>query len=207
MGFTLTEANYVILALIIVIAALVAFVCYVLHSHKKIRRRNEQMMRILTALDDYRALVADKCLTLDEQEALLNSLTQKSPKQQASLDDEKKNFFVKMDARVNREKPFTDPGFDQDGLIRFMGVTREQFCRLVPRYQDPGRTLDYINSLRAEYAAKILIDHADYSAEAMTHMCGFRSIADYNSIFKFAFGITPAEYVSSMGSLFKKKQQ
>ena len=32
-------------------------------------------------------------------------------------------FFVKMDARVNKEKPFTDPDFDYYALIDFMGST------------------------------------------------------------------------------------
>ena len=70
--------------------------------------------------------------------------------------DEDQSFFVKMDARINKERPFTDPDFDLDALVKFMGVSCETFCKLVPRYTDPARTLDYINSLRAEYAAKDL---------------------------------------------------
>ena len=56
---------------------------------------------------------------------------------------------------MNTEKPFTDPDFDYYSLIKFMGVSQETFCKLVPRYKEPDRTMDYINSLRAEYAAKI----------------------------------------------------
>ena len=48
-----------------------------------------------------------------------------------------------------------------------MGVDVETFRQLVPRYKDPERTLDYINSLRAEYAAKLLMEHSDCSMDDM----------------------------------------
>jgi AraC-like DNA-binding protein len=87
-----------------------------------------------------------------------------------------------------------------------MGVNDETFCELVPRYKDPDRTLDYINSLRAEYAAKILMEHSDYSAEDIASMCGFKNTTAYNKVFKFAFGITPTDFMNSMSQMFKKKQ-
>ncbi|MCR4810408.1 MAG: helix-turn-helix domain-containing protein [Prevotella sp.] len=132
---------------------------------------------------------------------------QKPKKDKIVQNDEKQNFFVMMDARLNKERPFTDPDFDHDALIKYMGVSDETFCRLVPRYKEPERTLDYINSLRAEYAAKILIDHSNYSAEDIALKCGFRNTAAYNSVFKFAFGITPTDYMSSMSQMFKEKKE
>ena len=66
------------------------------------------------------------------------------------------------------------------------------------------RTLDYINSLRAEYAAKLLMDKSDRSVEDITRMCGFRNTAAYTSAFKFAFGITPTDYLDSMKRMFKR---
>jgi AraC-like DNA-binding protein len=75
----------------------------------------------------------------------------------------------------------------------------------VPRYKDPERTLDYINSLRAEYAAKILMEHSDSSMDDLASKCGFNSSAAFQSAFKFAFGITPTDYVHGMSTMFKKK--
>lgn len=146
-------------------------------------------------------------LSLDTQEEILRNKLQKPKKDKIVQNDEKQNFFVMMDARLNKERPFTDPDFDHDALIKYMGVSDETFCRLVPRYKEPERTLDYINSLRAEYAAKILIDHSNYSAEDIALKCGFRNTAAYNSVFKFAFGITPTDYMSSMSQMFKEKKE
>jgi YesN/AraC family two-component response regulator len=156
------------------------------------------------ALDDYRALVGDGVLSLDEQEEVLKKKRSKPKEVKVVQKDEKQNFFVMMDARINKKRPFTDPDFDHDALVKFMEVSNETFCQLVPRYKDPDRTLDYINSLRAEYAAKILMEESDYSTEEIARRCGFRNTSAYNSAFKFAFGITPTDYLSSMSQMFKK---
>jgi len=203
--FTIAQANHIIVILIIIVIALVVMGGCILYRNRIIHQRNEQLRRILTALDDYRAIVGNEVLSLDEQEDILKNKLSKPKKVKAVQKGEEQSFFVKMDARVNKEKPFTDPDFDHDALVRFMGVTNEVFCQLVPRYTDPDRTLDYINSLRAEYAAKILMEHADYSADDIASKCGFRNTAALNSAFKFAFGITPTDFLSDVSQMFKKK--
>ena len=204
-GYTLALANNIIVILLVIVIALIVMGGYSLYYNRIISQRNEQLRRILTALDEYRALVGEEVLTLDEEEVLMHKLS-KPKKTKAAQEDEGQNFFVMMDARVNKEKPFTDPNFDQDALVKFMGVSHETFCKMVPRYTDPDRTLDYINSLRAEYAAKILMEHSDCSTDDIVSKCGFKNVAAYNSAFRFAFGITPNDFLTSMSKMFKKKQ-
>ena len=215
-GYTLADANTIIVILIIIVIALIVVGCYSMHLNREVSQRNEQLRRILTALDEYRAIVGDKVLaqasdqgrahSLDALEDVLKEELSKSKKAKVVHKDEEQSFFVKMDARVNKEKPFTDPDFDQDALVKFMGVSHETFCKLVPRYTDPARTLDYINSLRAEYAAKLLMEQSDSSMDDIACRCGFKNTTAFNSAFKFAFGITPTDYLSSMSRMFKKKE-
>ena len=204
-GYTLVEANTIIVVLVFIVIVLVVVGCYSLYYNRIISQRNEQLRRILKALDDYRAIVGDEVLSLDEQEEMVKNKLPKPKKAKVVQKDEDQSFFVKMDARINKERPFTDPDFDHDALVKFMGVSHETFCKLVPRYADPDRTLDYINSLRAEYAAKILMEHSDYSTDDIAAKCGFRNTAAYNSAFKFAFGITPTDFLNGMSQMFKKK--
>ena len=204
--YTLAEANTIIVILVVILILLLVLGVISLRYSRIVRQRNEQLRRILNALDDYRALVGDAGLSLDEQEEIVKKkkLAPKSKWAEVVSKDDGA-FFVKMDARLNKEKPFSDPDFDYYALIKFMGVTQEEFCRLVPRYTDPERTQDYINSLRAEYAAKLLMDHSSYSLEDLVSMCGFKDTAVFNTAFKFSFGITPTEYLSSIRGLLKKK--
>lgn len=204
--YTLTEANTIIVILVAIVILLLVLGVISLRYSRIVRQRNEQLRRILNALDDYRALVGDAGLSLDEQEEIVKKkkLAPKSKLAEVVSKDDGA-FFVKMDARLNKEKPFSDPDFDYYALIKFMGVTQEEFCRLVPRYTDPERTQDYINSLRAEYAAKLFMDHSSYSLEDLVSMCGFKDTAVFNTAFKFSFGITPTEYLSSIRGLLKKQ--
>ena len=204
-AMTLAEADAIIVMLVSVVIVLLILGGFSLHYNRVVSRRNEQLLRILNALDDYRAIVADGALSLDEQEVLLKKSQPKQKEAKVVSTDGSQAFFVKMDARVNKEKPFTDPDFNQQALAEFMEVDLETFCRLVPRYSEPERTLDYINSLRAEYAAKILMDHSDSSMDDMACKCGFKDAATFIGAFKFAFGITPTEYVNGMSQMFKKK--
>ncbi len=204
-GYTLADANHIIVILIIIVIVLIVMGGYSIHYNRIISQRNEQLRRILTALDDYRAIVGNEVQSLDEQEEVLKNKLSKPKKVKVVPKDEDQSFFVKMDARVNKERPFTDPDFDHDALVQFMGVSHETFCKLVPRYSDPDRTLDYINSLRAEYAAKILMEHSDYSTDDIASKCGFKNTAALNSAFKFSFGITPTDFLSGMSQMFKKK--
>lgn len=204
-SWTLAEADAIIVVLLIVVIALLILGGFGLHYNKVISRRNEQLLRILNALDDYRSIVAEGALSLDEQEDVLKVQQSRSKAAKVVQTDGSHAFYVKMDARVNKEKPFANPDFNQQALAEFMGVDVETFCQLVPRYKDPKRALDYINSLRAEYAAKILMEHPDHSLDELVSKCGFNSSAAFNSAFKFAFGITPTDYVHSMSTMFKKK--
>ena len=177
-ALTLAEADAIIIILLLIVLLLLVLGGFGLYYNRVIRRRNEQLLRILNALDDYRAIVGDGALSLDELEEAMKQ-SQPKPKTTAKTVpmDDGQAFFVKMDARVNKEKPFMDPNFNQQALAEFMEVELETFRKLVPRYKDPDRTLDYINSLRAAYI----------------------------STFKFAFGITPTEYLRGISQMFKKK--
>ena len=206
-ALTLAEADTIIVILSFIVFLLLVLGGISLHHNKVIRRRNEQLHRILNALNDYRAIVGDGAMSLDEQEEMVKNRQPRSKLKTAKVIqmDEGQTFFVKMDARVNKEKPFTDPDFDQQSLAEFMEVDLKTFCELVPRYSEPDRTLEYINSLRAEYAAKILMDNLDCSMDDIASMCGFNNSAAFNSAFKFAFGITPTDYLNSMSKMFKKE--
>ena len=206
---TLAEADTIIVILLFVVLLLLILGSISLYYNSVFKRRNEQLHRILDALDDYRAIVGVGELSLDEQEeAVMKKQSKlKAKAVKAIPTGEGQSFFVKMDARINKEKPFKDPYFDQKSLAEFMEVDLETFCKLVPRYTDPDRTLEYINSLRAEHAAKMLMEHMDYSMEFIASQCGFKNSAAFNSAFKFAFGITPTEYLNGVSQMFKKKKQ
>ena len=53
-------------------------------------------------MDNYRAIVGDGALSLDEQEAILKYKLKKTKEAQTVQKEGEKNFFVMMDARINK---------------------------------------------------------------------------------------------------------
>jgi AraC-like DNA-binding protein len=204
---TLAEADVIIVILFAIVVILLVLGAFGLHYGRILKQRNEQLRRILAALDEYREIVSNSELSLVEQEKLVKDMQSQAKTQttKAVPVDDSHAFYVKMDARMNKEKPFIDPDFDYYALIKFMGVSQEKFCEMVPRYKEPDRTMDYINSLRAEYAARLLMEHSDFSMNDIAMMCGFRDLSAFISAFKFSFGIMPNSYLNSLRGMFKKK--
>ena len=104
-ALTLAEADSIIWVLVIVVIGLLVLVGFGIHYNRVISRRNQQLIRILNALDDYRAIVANGALTLDEQEEVMKKSRSKSKAAKAVQTDGSQGFYVKMDARVKKEKP------------------------------------------------------------------------------------------------------
>ena len=182
------------LILIILVVLLLALGGLTLYYTRIIRQRNEKLRRILNGLEAYRKM-------MDSQ--IEHSLdTPKNPQNSSPL-DEGQRFFVKMDAKMSIEKPFLDPSFDHNALIRFSGVPPHKFVRLMPSYSDPNNAKSYINSRRAEYGAQLIVERPELSIDEIASECGFRKTAAFVVAFKFAFGLTPKDYREKTGQLLK----
>ena len=70
-GYTLSDANHIIVILVFIVVVLIVMGAFSIHYNRIVSQRNEQLRRILTALDDYRAIVGDEVTSLDEQEKIL----------------------------------------------------------------------------------------------------------------------------------------
>lgn len=79
-GYTLAVANFIIAILFLIVIVLIVLGCYSLHYNRIISRRNEQMQRILAALDDYRELVGNGVLAQDGQKEVLKKNVQETKK-------------------------------------------------------------------------------------------------------------------------------
>ena len=75
-GYTLADANHIIVTLVVIVIALIVVVCYSMHHNRIVSQRNEQLRRILRALDDYRAKVGDEVVSLGRR-----TLARQEPRQ------------------------------------------------------------------------------------------------------------------------------
>ena len=74
---TLAEADTIIFILVFILIVLLVLGGLGLRQSRIIRQRNEQLRRILNALDDYRAIAGDGGLSLDDQEEMVKCYRQR----------------------------------------------------------------------------------------------------------------------------------
>jgi AraC-like DNA-binding protein len=75
-------------------------------------------------------------------------------------------------------------------------MTPESFCRYFKKHT--GRTfISFLNEIRINEACKKLTAHKFESISAVAYKCGFKSIANFNRVFKFVTGVSPSEYLAS----------
>ena len=127
-----------IIALSSFVLLLILMGAAILYFTKKIRQRNKKLLRILNALEAYRNIMAEQTDKSEQKPTKVKAL------------EEEQRMFVEIDARVTNERPFTDPDFDHESLIKFSGIDEELFVRMMARYTHALNSMSYINSRRAE---------------------------------------------------------
>lgn len=75
-------------------------------------------------------------------------------------------------------------------------MTPESFCRYFKKHT--GNTfISFLNEIRINEACKKLIAHKFESISTVAYKCGFKSITNFNRVFKFVIGSSPREYLDN----------
>jgi AraC-like DNA-binding protein len=73
-------------------------------------------------------------------------------------------------------------------------MTSESFCRYFKKHT--GHTfISFLNEIRINEACKKLTAHKFESISTVAYSCGFKSITNFNRVFKFVTGTSPREYL------------
>jgi AraC-like DNA-binding protein/tetratricopeptide (TPR) repeat protein len=184
---------------VIVLASLVTL--GILYYARRERRHYRDMRRMVNILDAYRrAVVNGESTTSPEVVAAIEELRSiklpddKPVKGEEEPDDEDRRLFVEMDMKVTRDRLFLKPGLGRDDLMRLIGVDKNRFGKMMSKYSDASNTSVYINTKRVEYAAKLLIEHPEYTIATVATECGMSNTVTFNRTFKDIYNMTPSEY-------------
>jgi AraC-like DNA-binding protein/tetratricopeptide (TPR) repeat protein len=193
-----------LLGALVVIGLALAMV--ILYYVRLIRHRNRDMNRLVNILDAYRrAVINGESPTSPQVVAAIEELrTIQLPNDQhvageEEPDDEDRRLFVEMDTRVTRDRLFLKPGLGRDDLMRLIGVDKNRFGKMMSKYA--SNTSVYINIKRGEYAAKLLLEHPEYTIATVASECGMSNTVTFNRTFKELYNMTPSEYREKMTAI------
>lgn len=114
--------------------------------------------------------------------------------------EECKRLTEKLEALMLREKPYTNPELKIADLATMLGRSAHTLSYLFNQHLNRNY-YDYINDYRIEEFKRLINEdeYSKYTLSALAELCGFSSRASFFRYFKKATGITPNEYIRSIG--------
>jgi len=112
-----------------------------------------------------------------------------------SHEDEHQDVLDRFVFELTSEKLYIDPQFDRNVLIDKFDIPRRAFAKMFESRYNCSFSR-YIQTLRVEYAARLIKEHPEYTIEAIAMDCGISSTVTFYRHFTDHFGITPSAYRS-----------
>lgn len=109
-----------------------------------------------------------------------------------ALSDEQ--LFRHINDIIVREKLFLNPSFGRQTIMDRFELSKERVGSIFTKGSEFAKMTNYVQQLRMEYAAKLLIDHPEMSIVQIANGSGFGSHTYFSSIFRQYYGISPTDY-------------
>lgn len=151
---------------------------------------------------------ANQPVTVSEQFSTASSLsgnpeskiTEEKYKTNRLTNEECKVILEKLTNYMQSEKPYTNPELKIADLARFIDTSSHSLSYLFNQYLNQSY-YDYVNEYRIDEFKKLVnqSEYSRYTLSALAELCGFSSRASFFRSFKKITGITPNEYIRSIG--------
>lgn len=114
--------------------------------------------------------------------------------------EECKRLTTRLSELMQNEKPYTNPELKIADLAHLMHTSAHTLSYIFNQHLNCSY-YDYINDYRIERFKELIQEetYSRYTLSALAELCGFSSRASFFRYFKKATGITPNEYIRSMG--------
>ena len=181
-----------LIAFIIGLLALItiAFSIIIFLKNREIKRKNRVLARQITEALNQKEKIREPHLSAKSQNE--DIAVTKSPDDLNTLSDEQ--FFQHINDVIVREKLFLDPKFQRQIIMDRFQLSKERVGAIFSKGSEHANLSSYIQQLRLEYAAKLLIDQPEKSIVKIAAESGFSSKTYFSDRFRQYFGMTPTDF-------------
>ena len=181
-----------LIAFIIGLLALItiAFSIIIFLKNREIKRKNRVLARQITEALNKKEQFREPLLSAKSQNE--DIAVTESPDDLNTLSDEQ--FFQYIDDVIVREKLFLDPKFQRQVIMDRFQLSKERVGAIFSKGSEHANLSSYIQQLRLEYAAKLLIDQPEKSVVKIATESGFSSQTYFSDRFRKCFGMSPTDF-------------
>lgn len=123
----------------------------------------------------------------------VNIESEKKPSDEAK-ENADKALFERIDQLIRNERLFLDPDFSREKLEDYqIYINRNKLTPLMKQYAEASFPT-YLNNLRLDYAARLLLENPNYSVGTIAKECGIPASTTFYTLFVKKFKVTPANF-------------
>lgn len=176
------RANLVAFGISILALLFLALAVIVFFKNRTIRHKNQILAQQITEALKYKKMYWDEKFIQQTVPAT----------EQNALTDEQ--LFQHINEVVVREGLFLDPKFERQTIMDRFNLSKERVGTIFSKGSSFTKLTNYVQQLRLEYAAKLLVEQPDLSIVQVANQCGFSSNTYFSDRFRQRFDMTPSEF-------------
>ena len=177
---TQTDIAYLISIGVGILALLILAYAVMLYIKNRTIRRENQILAQQIAENNYNELI-QQVKEPEQTDTDLNAMT-----------DEQ--LFRHIHNVVVRERLFLDPKFERQTIIDRFQLSKDRVGAIFSKGSNHAKLTSYIQQLRLEYAAKLLMEQPEKSIVQIAAECGFSSNTYFSACFRQYYSMTPSEF-------------
>ncbi|MBQ8158894.1 MAG: AraC family transcriptional regulator [Prevotella sp.] len=108
-----------------------------------------------------------------------------------------KDLFKTIDKIIRSERLYAQVNLMREDIMKRFGIGRHRLNNQLNTFADGMTFPQYINSIRMEVAYDLLTNHLEMKISDVAREVGFTA-PNFREQFKRCYGITPAEYRTSL---------
>lgn len=175
-----TRKNYILVIVLAVLIGVIAYTVITVRQKRIISQKNRSLVKQITEAMTYKELYNNEKAQQSDAPTDLNAMT-----------DEQ--LFQHVTEVIERERLFLDPRFERQTVIDRFQLSKERVGNIFSQ-SEYAKLTNYIQQLRLEYAAQLLVEQPERSIVQIATDSGFSSHKYFTDRFRQYFSMTPTEF-------------
>ena len=187
-----TRKNYILVIVLAVLIGVIAYTVITVRQKRIISQKNRSLVKQITEAMTYKELYNNEKARLAELTSQdKNDQQSDAPTDLNAMTDEQ--LFQHVTEVIERERLFLDPRFERQTVIDRFQLSKERVGNIFSQ-SEHAKLTNYIQQLRLEYAAQLLVEQPERSIVQIATDSGFSSHKYFTDRFRQYFTMTPTEF-------------